>query len=188
MEIKGTRLLLRDSKRASDKEDFFRWRNLEEWQYYDGPDVPFQSISREEYEKQLEKKSFQSKPATSTSNHWQIDTLEGRHIGWVNYYQLDSKAKRVYIGICLPEEDVWTRGYGTEAVRLLVKHLFEEMDLKEIRTATWTGNKRMIRCAEKCAFNESGLMPHRAPHSVRGEPLERIEFTLTREEWMSKDG
>ncbi len=53
------------------------------------------------------------------------------------------------MGICLPEEETWGKGYGTEAVCLLVDHLFDELELQEIRTATWTGNKRMMRCAEK---------------------------------------
>jgi RimJ/RimL family protein N-acetyltransferase len=91
------------------------------------------------------------------------------------------------VGICLPEEETWGKGYGTEAVRLLVNHLFDEMKLQEIRTATWTGNKRMVRCAEKSGFAEAARMSHRAEFSVRGEPLERIELSISREDWSAQN-
>ncbi len=186
MKILGARVVLRDDRRDTDSEDLLRWLNLEEWQYYDEPDQPFKGISREAFDKQLkESQSRPEKPPTD-SHTWQVDTAEGQHIGWVNYYQLDKQAKRAYVGICLPEEAVWGKGYGTEAVRLLVEHLFDEMALEEVRAATWTGNKQMMRCAEKSGFKELARMPHRTEYSVRGEPLERIEFSISRAEWLAR--
>ena len=105
----------------------------------------------------------------------------------VSYYGLDEQAGRAYVGICLPEEGSWGKGYGTEAVRLLVDHQFEEMQLQEVRTATWTGNRRMVRCAEKSGFAVAARMPHEAEFSVRGEPLETIEFSLSREDWSAQN-
>ena len=180
MKISGTGVVLRDRRRDSDDEDLFNWFNLEEWQYYDEPDRPYTGISLEEFNQRLEER--RRHPSTN-SHGWHIDTIEGQHIGWINYYCLDAQAKRAYVGICLPEEETWGRGYGPEAVRLLVDHLFAEMDLQEIRTATWTGNKRMMRCADKCGFTEVARMPHSAEFSARGEPLERIEFSVCREDW-----
>ncbi len=56
-----------------------------------------------------------------------------------------------------------------------------------IRTATWTGNKRMIRCVEKCGFAETARQPHRPEYSVRGERLERIAFAITYEDGSAQD-
>jgi RimJ/RimL family protein N-acetyltransferase len=187
MKLAGTRIVLRDKRRDSDDEDLFRWLNLEEWQYYDEPDKPFIGTSREEFNEQLEERRRRSRKPSPSSRGWHIDTTEGQHIGWVNYYNLDEQANRAYVGICLPEEETWGKGYGTEAVRLLVDHLFDEMKLQEIRTATWAGNKRMVRCAEKSGFAVPARIPHRAEFSVRGEPLERIEFSLSREEWSAQN-
>jgi len=181
MRLYGQQVVLRDERREGDDEDIFRWLNLEEWQYYDEPDQPFTPVTREEFES---RRSPAARPPTS--RRWEVDCQEGRHIGWVNYYQLDEQAQRAYVGICLPEEEVWGHGYGTEAVFLLVDYMFREMNLLEVRTATWTGNRRMVRCAEKSGFRVAGLMPHPAQHSVRGEPLERIEFAISREEWSAR--
>ena len=191
MKIIGQRVILSDDHRDSDSDDFFRWFNMEEWQYYDEPDQPFQPISREEFEKrakknreELDKRSQNKAKASSPSPGWHIDTVDGHHIGWVNYYHWDPEEKSAFIGIGIPEEENWGKGYGTEAVRLFLNFLFESFGLNMIRTATWTGNKRMVRCAQKAGFTNPKIMPHRASISVRGEPLERIEFSLSRAEWL----
>jgi RimJ/RimL family protein N-acetyltransferase len=180
VKILGTRIVLRDERRDTDDEDLFRWLNLEEWNYYDEPDKPFQGMSREEFDKRREE--WRRRPGKRSP--WQIDTVEGQHIGWVNFYHMDEQVKRVSIGICLPEEKTWGRRYGTEAINLLIDCLFGEMELEEISAATWTGNKRMMRCAEKCGFREVARTPYQAEYSVRGEPLERIEFSISRREWL----
>ena len=73
----------------------------------------------------------------------------------------------------------------TEALRLLIDHMFREMELDEILAATWTGNRRMISCAETCGFREVRRSPYEAAYSVRGEPLERMEFSISRREWLA---
>jgi RimJ/RimL family protein N-acetyltransferase len=182
MIIHGNRVNLRDKPKETDFEDYFRWWNLEEWKYYDQPDQPFKPISREAFLELWNQYKSKSK-TTVTSHQWQVETKEGGHIGWVNYYQHDRELRQAFVGICLPEEDTWNRGYGTEALTLLIEYLFEEMDLKAVKTATWTGNHRMVRCAQKLGFLSFELMPHRVEVSVREEPLERIVFSILRDEW-----
>jgi RimJ/RimL family protein N-acetyltransferase len=108
----------------------------------------------------------------------------------VNYYNWDQEERSAFIGICIPEEENWGKGCGTEAVSLFVKFLFDTCGLRTIRTATWTGNRRMVRCAQKAGFTNQEIMPHRSSISVRGEPLERIEFSLSSAEWYAtnRDG
>jgi RimJ/RimL family protein N-acetyltransferase len=152
----------------------FRWLNMEEWNYYDEPDAPFQPISRELYET----RSKQPRKPVTGAHNWQVDTVDGIHLGWVLYYGMDEEDGSAKVGICLPEPRTWGKGYGTEALSLLISHLFTTMDMKEIRTTTWTGNQRMRRLAEKCGFKEVGRSPHRVPFSVRGEPLEFVHYRI----------
>ena len=148
---------------------------------------PLGTLSKKKIHRRFHEVSRNTRRPSPNSHGWSIDSTEGQHIGWVNYYHLDEQAKRAYVGICLPEEETWGKGYGTEAVRLLVDHLFDEMKLQEIITATWTGNKRMVRCAEKSGFAVAARMPHRAEFSTRGEPLERVEFSISREDWSAQN-
>ncbi len=181
MQIVGKRVILRDETRETDADDLFHWRNLEEWNYYDEPDASFKPVSREEF---MVKQS-QPKKIPTSSHRWQIDSVEGKHIGWVNYYHLDEQAGYAYVGIALPEPETWGKGYGTEAVSLVVDYLFRSLGLKSVRTKTWTGNRRMRHVAEKVRFKEIVHSPHRAPLSVRGEPLEFVEYAITRAEWLA---
>jgi RimJ/RimL family protein N-acetyltransferase len=179
MRIDGRRVVLRDEPRGGDAEDLFRWLNLEEWNYYDEPDKPFEPVTREEFEV---RRSRPRQPKAGTHT-WHIDTLEGKHVGWVNYYHLNEKERYALVGVALPEPEEWGKGYGTEAVCLVIDYLFREMGIDEVRTQTWTGNERMIRVAQKCGLRNAGLSPHRAALSVRGEPLEFIHFSMSRAEW-----
>lgn len=179
MEVAGRRIVLRDDERPGDADDLFRWLNLEEWNYYDEPDSPFVPVSREEFE---ERRSRPKKPV-SGAHTWQVDTLAGRHRGWVNYYRLDEAQGYALVGVDLPEPETWGQGYATEALCLLIDYLFREMALAEVRTQTWTGNGRMRRVAAKCGFRVTGYSAHRVPVSVRGEPLEFVHYVLVRSEW-----
>ena len=187
MKIIGQRIILSDDTQDPEGDTFFRWFNLEEWQYYDRPDQAFQPISRDDFDQNAKKKeegynkSKQDKSRPCPGLH--INTGDGQHIGWVSTYNWDPEGKSIFIGIIIPEEEHWGKGYGTEAVRLFLNYLFDSSDLNTIHTATWTGNERMVRCAGKAGFTEHKIMPHRSPISVRGEPLERIEFSLSRAEW-----
>ena len=188
MEIPGTRIVLREYRPGPDDETFFLWWNLEEWQYYDEPDLPFERLSREAYDRRLAERRRRPAEPDPSSHAWQIDTVEGRHIGFVNYYYLDPEAGRAHVGIGLPEEETWGQGYGTEALKLLLGHLFGATGLKEVRTATWTGNGRMKRVAVKCGFRELGRSPYDTEFSIRGEALERVEYSLSRAEWLGRGG
>lgn len=179
MQIMGEKIVLRHEKHDGDIEDAFRWINLEEWQYYDEPDATFHPISRRAFEEQRQR----PKPSSRDSGRWEIDTREGEHVGWVSYYKLDEAARIVYVGLDLPEEHTWGLGYGTEALQLWIDYLFDSFDLIVVRAATWSGNLRMMRCAEKCGLKEMARLPHRADYSVRGERLERIEFAVSRSDW-----
>ena len=178
LRITCNQIVLRDEKRNTDNEDMFRWLNMEEWNYYDEPDEAFQPTSREAFEARTK----EPRKSVSDSHIWQVDTPEGRHLGWVLYYQIDEKAGTAYIGICLPETDTWGKGYGTIALKLFINHLFNDVGLKDIRATTWTGNHRMRRLAEKCGFTEIGRSPHRVPVSVRGESLEFIHYCISPDE------
>jgi RimJ/RimL family protein N-acetyltransferase len=187
MKIEGKLVFLSDDYSEDRGDNFFRWFNLEEWQYFNVPDQPFQPLSREEFDQRSKKneerynKNKEDKSRPTPGFH--IFTTDGQHIGWVSIYEWDPEGKSTFIGICIPEEDKWGKGYGTEAVKLHLHYLFDSFGLRSVLAATWTGNIGMVRCAQKAGFTKYELMPHRSSTSVRGEPLERIEFTLTREEW-----
>ena len=70
------------------------------------------------------------------------------------YYNLDKRTRSVEIGIIIGEREYWNKGYGTEAVELLIRHIFQEIKLDKIYLHTLEWNARAHRAFEKCGFCE----------------------------------
>lgn len=57
------------------------------------------------------------------------------------------------IGIDICEPDAWGNGIVTNALRAFMNYYFEN-GVDQLYTQTWSGNVRMLRCAEKLGFHE----------------------------------
>jgi len=71
------------------------------------------------------------------------------------------------LGIALFEQADRGRGYGTEAVRLITRHLFDHEDAARVQASTWIENTAMRRVFEKLGFAEEGILRSFMP-SERG--------------------
>ncbi len=87
-----------------------------------------------------------------------IDTLDGVHIGNSGLHAIDWKNRSAELGIVIGEKDYWDRGCGTDAVRLLLRLAFGEMNLHRVYLRVDEDNLRGIRCYEKCGFQKEGLL------------------------------
>ena len=72
------------------------------------------------------------------------------------------------------------KGYGTEAIRMMVDYLFLEKDIVRIEASTDTGNTASHKALGKAGFTNEGTM--RKSHSVRGEYRDRYLYSILREE------
>jgi RimJ/RimL family protein N-acetyltransferase len=62
------------------------------------------------------------------------------------------------IGILIGEKSEWTKGYGTEAMKLMIDHAFNTLGLHRLELMTFPFNRRGLRVWEKCGFKKEGLM------------------------------
>ena len=164
MKIQYKNIILRDMI-ESDIEDYVRWFTVEtEWSKNDAPWEPVDSD--EETERKSWKEYYESvKDLSGDVRRWKFEIeWNGRHIGWVSSYPIDESCEWVgevkegqtvhrAIGIDICESGVWGHGIGTNALRAFVSYYFES-GVKELYTQTWSGNTRMLRCAEKLGFTE----------------------------------
>ena len=81
----------------------------------------------------------------------------GRPIGWCTARTWDRKHVRANVGIGLGEKELWGRGYGTEAVNLLLGIVFDQQAWHRAELYTLAANERAIRSAEKSGFHRCGL-------------------------------
>ncbi|MNL60802.1 Acetyltransferase (GNAT) family protein [compost metagenome] len=79
--------------------------------------------------------------------------------------------------ILIGAHDCWGKGYGTEAVRLLVTHGFERLKLREIVLGVFDFNVRAIRSYEKVGFRHASTI--RLSRPLGTPPVHEYLMTIT---------
>ncbi len=87
-----------------------------------------------------------------------IDTLEGLHIGSISLHKPDAIDRKSVLGIMIGDKTCWDRGYGTDAIRTLLRFAFDETNLHRISLDVSADNLRGIACYRKCGFVEEGRL------------------------------
>lgn len=83
-----------------------------------------------------------------------IMEVAGEPIGMVTLY--DFRRDGCELGIKIGPDDLRGRGYATETVALLVRHVFRDLNLEVLRGSTLAHNERMQRVFEKNGFRKAG--------------------------------
>jgi len=87
-----------------------------------------------------------------------IETLEGELIGDCGIYKLAWEERSCHLWIMIGDRRYWDKGYGTDAVRAMLAHLFDEMNLHRVQLTVAGSNARAIRAYEKCGFRREGTL------------------------------
>ena len=75
-----------------------------------------------------------------------------RLVGTCAFSQLDADNGSALYHITIGEKDVWGRGYGTEATRLMVDHAFGTLGLHRVALYVFEFNERAVRAYQRCGF------------------------------------
>ena len=62
------------------------------------------------------------------------------------------------LGISIGEPDCWNRGYGAEAIGLMLDWAFLELNLHRVWLHVYANNPRGIACYEKVGFVREGVL------------------------------
>ncbi|MEZ4501486.1 MAG: GNAT family N-acetyltransferase [Dehalococcoidia bacterium] len=103
------------------------------------------------------------------------DPATGRHIGNVMYYGYERDAGEAELGITIGEREYWSRGFGTDTVRTMLRYLFEELGLRRVYLHTLTWNDRAQQ-----AFHRAGLSDVKRVHRAG---YDFILMDITREQF-----
>ncbi|OIB00324.1 GCN5 family acetyltransferase [Paenibacillus sp. LC231] len=150
-----------------------------EWKKYDAPYFPLKPISYEIFETQWN--------ADFETDQFPSDLLieaEGKTIGIVTFYWEHEASRWLEAGILIYDPSHWSGGYGTEALSLWVECLFQNLTIARVGITTWSGNPRMMRCAEKVGMQLEGRM--RKCRYYEGVYYDSIRMGILREEWEAR--
>ncbi len=77
-------------------------------------------------------------------------------IGTCGYHEIDWRSRNTEVGISIGAKEWWNKGYGSEAMELMVKYGFEMLNMHRIWLRVFERNKRAIRSYEKVGFVHEG--------------------------------
>jgi len=111
--------------------------------------------------------------------------LERMNLAWVNERY---PGERIYrLPIVIGDRRYWGRGYGTEAVELLLIYGFEQLGADRFYIpGVWGFNQRSLRLWRRLGFREVDIRPIVLDRRGRIDETDEIDFTLTRAEWEAR--
>lgn len=113
-----------------------------------------------------------------------IETLDGRLVGNLGIIHIDWANRNADIGIVIGEKECWSKGYGTEAIALLLGYMFDELNLDRIWLYCDMENLRAQRCYEKSGFRREGIFRH---HRLQGGKFrDDAVMSILRQEWRDR--
>jgi len=89
-------------------------------------------------------------------NYTIIDNYSNEAIGVCGFFDLDHINQTAEAGIFIGKKNLWGKGYGTEALRLLLDYGFKALNLHCVILKTYTFNERAMKAYEKLGFKVIG--------------------------------
>ena len=106
-----------------------------------------------------EQKWFEGISAMKEKYSFAIETLEdNKYIGGCGINDIDWKNSVIVVGIFIGDKDYWSKGYGTDAMKVLIRFIFEQMNIHKIKLNVYSFNERAIKSYEKCGFKQEGRL------------------------------
>jgi RimJ/RimL family protein N-acetyltransferase len=106
---------------------------------------------------------------------------DDRPIGDVGLSGIDWIHRNAYLGISIGEREEWGKGYGTDAVQVILRLAFAELNLHRVSLTVFDYNQRAIRSYEKAGFRLEGRQ--RGFLKREGQRWDLIYMGILKREW-----
>lgn len=123
--------------------------HMREWGRYESPlfnDYNFPQLDDFEVRKWYDIKILQK-----NTQSFAVINEEEKTIGFISLKDIRKLLKIASLGITFDANYI-NKGYGTDAIKTLLKYYFESINMRTIYLDVATHNIRAIKCYEKCGF------------------------------------
>ena len=106
---------------------------------------------------------------------------EDKFIGFLGLW-VDLIHSEAWVGLGIGERDFWSKGYGTDMMKLCMQYVFNELGLERLSLGLHAYNPRALRSYEKCGFRLEGRT--RGDMLREGRRYDSLWMGILREEWL----
>lgn len=106
---------------------------------------------------------------------------ERRSIGFIGLWKPTWNSGDTWVSVGIGEREYWGKGYGTEAMRLMLGYGFRELNLRRITLGVYGYNVRAIQSYLKAGFRVEGAT--RDLLRREGRYWDGLVMGILREEW-----
>jgi RimJ/RimL family protein N-acetyltransferase len=178
--IYGVRIRLRAPER-SDIPKFVQWINDPEVLVGLQQVLPFSSVDEENW--------FDSMISRPMAEHiLVIEYSLGDKwipIGSLGFHNIDWRIRQAEIGIMIGEKLYWNKGFGSEAMELMIANGFKTLNFNRIALEVYETNPRAIHVYEKLGFVHEGRK--RQGMYKDGRYIDVLMMSILRSEWEGRD-
>jgi diamine N-acetyltransferase len=174
--IVGDRVYLRPLE-VDDADSSVPWLSDAEIRQYMGITSPTNKIRERGYAERLYKDDRKIHLGIVLKENDQL-------IGQTGLYHISMPHRHAELGVLIGDRGCWSKGYGTEALNLILEHGFNQLNLHRIYLFVLAFNPRAIRAYEKVGFIRECVM--RDHGYSDGEYCDDYAMSILEDEWRGK--
>jgi len=107
-------------------------------------------------------------------------------LGTIGLYDIEWANRTAWVGVGIGERENWGKGYGSEAMDLVIRYAFDELNLHRLQLTVIDYNPRALKMYEKLGFVREGA--YREFIERDGMRHDLILYGLLRPEWRQRRG
>ena len=155
MFIEGDRIYLREVRLTDANETYHRWINdAQVTRYLESRFYPHSIESLRDYVEQV---------GADRDNLFLAIVLKepDRHIGNIKLGPINWLHRFADVGLLIGEKDCWGKGYATEAIKLVSKFAFEQLNLHRLNAGCYADNVGSAKAFLRAGWMQEGVRPRR---------------------------
>ncbi len=174
--IVGDKIYLRPLD-TEDIDSFVLWTNDEEVRQYLSRITPLNKVRERDFIEGLYKDDREIVLGIALKENDQL-------IGNLALRRASMSFRQASLGIVIGDKSGWSKGYGTEALNLMMGHGFDELNLHRIYLTVISLNARAIRAYEKVGFKREGVF---RDHQYRNGKYHDVYYMgILEDEWRAR--
>ena len=170
--IIGTKVILREQE-PEDAKFFAYWFNQ--------PQVMFQCGFTEPTDEEHERAVINSSHRSKDSVWYTITDLDGNIIGETGLLRMWSAWHCTDLSIIIPDPEMQHKGYGTEAIRIMLDMAFHQYDMNRVAIGVVGQNSNVLAFYNKIGFRQEGIQEQ--GYYYNNEYSDFIMMRILRSEW-----